>query len=155
MNFHQIKYDDMLNGDGIRCVLFVSGCEHKCHNCHNPQTWDINSGIKFTEEDFDSIVQYCKSDYVSGLTLSGGDPVHPCNINKITKLCRDFKGLLPNKTIWLYTGYFMADLSQHEILNYLDVVVDGEYIEKLSDVNYEWAGSTNQRIHRKINGEWK
>lgn len=155
MNFHQIKYDDMLNGDGLRCVLFVSGCEHFCHNCHNPQTWNVNSGIEFTELEFNLIINYCQNDFVSGLTLSGGDPAHPCNLNAVTNLCKRFKQKLPTKTIWLYTGYFMVDLAEHEILNYVDVVVDGEYIENLADVNYEWAGSTNQKIYRKINGEWK
>ena len=155
MNFHQIRYDDMLNGDGIRCVLFVSGCEHKCNNCHNLQTWDIESGIEFTESEFNDIVEYCNNDFVSGLTLSGGDPIHRNNLEAITKIAKDFKKALPNKTIWLYTGYFMVDLIQLEILDYVDVIVDGEYIEELADVNYKWAGSRNQKVYRKINGEWK
>ena len=146
MNYHNITHDDMLNGDGLRVVLWVSGCEHHCKNCQNPETHDPNSGIPFDVEAGLEIAWSAMEEHCSGLTLSGGDPLHPCNITDVTILCRDFKDAFPNKTIWLYTGYKYEDVKHLEVMKYIDVLVDGRYIEELADVKYKWAGSTNQRV---------
>lgn len=162
MNYHTIKYDDMLNGDGLRAVLFVSGCEHHCKNCQNPQTWDPNSGKQFTEKQLNDILEYLKNDYAAGLTITGGDPLHPLNVREVYNICKAVKKAFPHKTIWLYTGYTYDEIikktfnSITDITNiasvlvdrYVDVLVDGKYIESLADTQYHWAGSTNQKVIR-------
>lgn len=161
MNYHDIKIDDMLNGDGLRVVLFVSGCNHHCKNCQNPQTWDANSGIPFTEESMNELLEKLDKPYISGLTLSGGDPLNENNLDEVLKICKTVKEKFPNKTIWLYTGFTWGEIicpkitndlefsifdSRFDIIRLCDVLVDDKYIDKLSDVNYHWAGSTNQHI---------
>lgn len=160
MNYHDIRTDDMLNGEGLRVVLFVSGCNHFCKNCQNSQTWDYNSGIPFTKDNIEEIKNELKKDYISGLTLSGGDPLNENNLKDVYELCSIIKKDFPNKTIWLYTGYNWEELFskittnefdvektlRKSIITLCDVLVDGKYIDELSDVNYPWAGSTNQRV---------
>lgn len=146
MNYHDIRTDDMLNGEGLRVVLFVSGCVHGCKGCQNPQTWDTNSGKPFTIEDEELIMKELSNDYISGLTLSGGDPMHPFNRESVLRLCKNVKNKYPHKTIWLYTGYKYEQIKGEELIHYIDVVVDGKFeIEKM-DANYEWCGSTNQNV---------
>ena len=150
MNYHLIKYDDMNNGEGLRITLFVSSCEHRCKNCHNPQTWDAKSGKLFDSFALNEIYSQLSKDYISGLTLSGGDPLNKTNLKDIYSLCCSIKEHFPNKTIWLYTGYTYEEILQDEnklkILKLCDVLVDGKYVEELSDVNYKWAGSLNQKV---------
>lgn len=148
MNYHNIKHDDMNNGDGIRVTLFVAGCCHHCKGCQNPETWSINGGVPFDLDAFAEICAELDKDYVSGLTLSGGDPLHPANRDTITEICKKVKYLYPHKTIWLYTGYQYEDIKHLNVLNYIDVLVDGEYIEELRDISLEWIGSSNQRVIR-------
>ena len=146
MNYHNIKHDDMLNGDGIRVTLFVSGCSHHCPDCQNPQTWDKDSGIEFEEKDLNEIIQELNKDYVSGLTFSGGDPLFPSNIPEVTKIAKIIKQRFPTKSIWLYTGFLWEQIEDLEIMNYLDVVVDGEFKKELFEASAPWVGSTNQRV---------
>lgn len=146
MNYHDIVHDDILNGDGLRVTLFVSGCSHNCFNCQNPQTHKATSGIKFDKKALDEILNEIKKDYISGLTLSGGDPIYYDNRAKIYSICKKVKELYPKKTIWLYTGYKWEDIKDLLLIKYVDVLVDGPFIEKLKDENYKWAGSTNQRV---------
>lgn len=150
MNYHNIKHDDMLNGDGLRVVLFVSGCSHYCNGCQNPQTWDNNSGIPFDEDALSEIFQELNKDYISGLTLSGGDPLNDHNLTDILNLVKMVKRNFPDKTIWIYTGYTFEEIQNDndkmEIINLCDVLVDGPFIKELADVNYPWCGSTNQRV---------
>jgi len=146
MNYHNIIHDDMLNGDGIRVVLFVSGCSLNCKNCHNPQTWDKNSGIIFDQEAKNEIFEELKKDHILGLTLTGGHPLEEYNLNEVTKLCKEVKQNFPHKTIWLYTGYLYENIKHLEILNYVDILVDGPYIESLKNKNLQWRGSSNQRV---------
>lgn len=153
MNIHGIETDSMLNGDGLRVVLWVSGCNHHCKGCQNPQTHDPKSGFEFTEKELVDIFNSLKYDYISGLTLSGGDPLFPANRAEITSLCRSVKIYFPRKTIWCYTGYMYEDVKDLEVMKYIDVLVEGPFIEKLKDVNYPWAGSTNQRIMRLKDGK--
>lgn len=155
MNYHNITKDDMLNGDGVRVVLWVSGCEHHCPNCQNPQTWSEESGIKFDEVAFNELLDELEKDYVTGITFSGGDPMHPQNLSDVGSICRAIRILYPEKTIWLYTGYTFEELMDTHtylnderwlILNNIDVLVDGKYVESLRDVNLKWRGSSNQRV---------
>lgn len=146
MNYHNILHDDMRNGEGLRVVLFVAGCNHHCKGCHNPETWDVNSGIKFDIDAFFEIMNELKKDCISGLTLSGGDPLHPANRNAVTDLCKIVKSEYPNKSIWCYTGYLYEQVKDLPVMQYIDVLVDGEFKKELADVNYCWAGSTNQRV---------
>lgn len=148
MNYHNITKDDMLNGEGLRVVLWVAGCEHHCKGCHNPITWDENGGLLFDKVAKQEIFEELKKDYVSGITFSGGDPLHIKNRTDITVLAKEIKEIFPSKTIWLYTGYTYEAVKDLEIISYLDVLVDGKFVKELSDVNYHWAGSTNQKIIR-------
>ena len=149
MNYHNILKDDMRNGDGLRVVLFVAGCEHHCKNCQNPITWDPDGGLEFDHNALEEIREQLSQPYISGLTLSGGDPLHPANRKDITWLCHWVKSKFPEKTIWCYTGYKLEQVLGLEVMEHIDVLVDGRFIEELADVTYLWAGSTNQKVWRK------
>ena len=153
MNYHNILKDDMRNGEGLRVVLFVAGCEHHCEGCHNPFTWALNGGISFDNNAKEEIFAQLKESHISGLTLSGGDPLHPKNRVTITDLCMEVKERFPDKTIWLYTGFKYEEVMHLRVMQYIDVLVDGPFIKELADVKYEWAGSTNQRIIRLKEGK--
>lgn len=146
MNIHGIETDSMTNGDGLRVVLWVSGCSHNCTGCHNPQTHDPDSGFKFESKHLRMLFKELEKDYISGITFSGGDPLYIKNYGHIWKLAMRIKSLFPNKTIWLYTGYKWEMISDLELLKYIDVLVDGRFVEELANINYPWAGSTNQRV---------
>lgn len=145
LHYHEIRKDDTLNGYGVRIVLFLSGCNHKCVGCHNPQTWDIESGKIFDESAKQKLFELAGRDYIDGITLSGGDPLIPENIISTCYLCEKFKEKYPNKTIWCYTGYKCEDLVLDNLKD-IDVLVDGPFIKEKADVKYPFAGSTNQRI---------
>lgn len=146
MKYHNITKDDMLNGDGLRVVLWVSGCEHHCHNCQNPITWNPAIGLDFDEAALNEICEQLEKDHVAGLTFSGGDPLHPNNRFDVFIIASYLKSKYPNKTIWLYTGYTWEDICDLTGLVNIDVIVDGQFVEELKDINYHWAGSTNQRV---------
>ena len=136
----------MLNGDGLRVVLWVAGCSHGCKDCQNPITWDPQGGLPFTEEEKKEIFQELDKAYISGITFSGGDPLHPANIREVTALAREIRQRYPEKTIWLYTGYLWKEIVDLEIVNYLDVVVDGKFISAQKDITLPWRGSSNQKV---------
>ena len=146
MRYHNITKDDMLNGDGLRVVLWVAGCSHGCKDCQNPITWDPQGGLPFTEEEKKEIFQELDKAYISGITFSGGDPLHPANIREVTALAREIRQRYPEKTIWLYTGYLWKEIVALEIVNYLDVVVDGKFISAQKDITLPWRGSSNQKV---------
>lgn len=146
MRYHNITKDDMLNGDGLRTVLWVAGCSHRCPGCQNPVTWDAKGGLIFGEAEKEELFLELSKDYVSGITFSGGDPLHPANIREITALAREVRTRYPNKTIWLYTGDTWETILDKEILSYLDVLVDGEFDQAQLDPNLPWKGSANQRV---------
>lgn len=148
MNYHNITHDDMLNGDGLRVVLWVAGCTHHCKNCQNPETWDINGGIPFDKEAKEEIFDELKKPYISGITFSGGDPLHPKHRKQVLELAKEIKEKFPTKTVWCYTGFLYEEVKDIENLKYIDVLVDGEFKEELKDVNLPWVGSSNQRIIR-------
>lgn len=146
MRYHNITTDDMLNGDGLRTVLWVAGCNHKCEGCQNPITWDINGGIPFDEDAENELFEKLAPEYISGLTFSGGDPLHPQNRAEITRLAKKSRELFPKKNIWLYTGYSFDEIRELEIMEYIDVLVDGEFKKELLDEKLHWKGSANQRV---------
>lgn len=148
MNYHNITKDDMLNGDGLRVVLWVAGCKHHCQGCQNPQTWDINSGIPFDNTAKLELFAELDKEYIDGITLSGGDPLHPQNLQSTTKLLKEIKEKYPNKTVWIYTGYTYEQIQEKELIKYIDVLVDGPYIKSRRDSHLEYRGSSNQRIIR-------
>ena len=136
----------MLNGDGLRVVLWVSGCTHQCPECQNPITWDLAGGLPFDEEAENELFDALKPAYVSGITFSGGDPLHPFNQSEITRLAKKFKELEPEKTAWLYTGFSWENIKDLDVMKYIDVLVDGEFMADLKDNNLHWIGSANQRV---------
>ena len=146
MNIQGIEYDSMLNGDGIRAVVWVSGCNHACSGCQNPKTHDPDSGRKITTTDLHELIKYISKDYVSGVTFSGGDPLYPANRREVGLIASILKYASPKKTIWLYTGYLWKEINTLPLLANIDVLVDGPYIASLRDNQYHWAGSTNQRV---------
>ncbi|MBO4678878.1 MAG: anaerobic ribonucleoside-triphosphate reductase activating protein [Lachnospiraceae bacterium] len=146
MRYHNITKDDMNNGDGLRVVLWVAGCLHHCKNCQNPLTWDPEGGILFDDAAKKEIFDQLDKSYISGITFSGGDPLHPANKEDVTSFAREIKEKYPDKTIWLYTGDSWESICDYPVMQYCDVVVDGEYIDALRDVKLMWKGSPNQRV---------
>lgn len=153
MNYFQITKCDLKNGDGIRVVLWLAGCSHKCKGCHNSYTWDCHAGLPFTDETKAELFEAINKDYITGVTFSGGDPLFCSNRKPVSELIKEIKDKFPTKTIWLYTGYTYEELKDFEeikpVLSNIDVIVDGEFVEALKDVNYHWAGSMNQRVLKK------
>lgn len=146
MNYFKISNNDMANGIGVRIVLWVSGCEHHCPQCQNPQTWDINHGKKFDDNTIDEIFKLLEKPYISGITYSGGDPLHFNNVNEITSLSQKISENFPHKTQWLYTGFSWEDIKDLTLMKNIDVVIDGEYINDLRDITLAFRGSSNQRL---------
>lgn len=150
MNYEKIDKCSVSNGIGVRTVLWVSGCDIKCYNCHNPQTWDFNSGIPFTEDTMQEILYDLSKPYIKGCTLSGGHPLDPLNAPEVLKIVKRVKMVFPNKDIWVYSGYvwenIIKDETLREIMKYTDVLVDGAYVDELRDISLPFKGSSNQRI---------
>lgn len=151
MNYHNITTDEINNGEGVRVVLWVSGCSHHCNNCHNPETWDHNSGIEFDQKAIDEIFRELEYDYVDGITISGGDPYDKMNIYVICNLVNEIRKKFPNKTIWVYTGFTWEYIRNNKvfpsrILQNIDVLVDGKYVDELRDLTLRYRGSSNQRV---------
>ena len=160
MNYHTITYPDQNNGDGLRVVLWLSGCSHHCYNCQNPQTWDVNSGIPFDESAKEELFRELGKDYISGLTLSGGDPLHEANLDGVLDLVNRIRLSFPNKSIWIYSGYQWSEIfnegvyitkecacwKRRKIVRQCDVMVDGRYIDSQHNPSKKWAGSDNQKV---------
>lgn len=153
MKYSEITYPDVNNGEGCRVTLFVSGCSHHCKGCHNPETWNFDFGKDFNDDVKNTLFEIVSKQYIKGLTLSGGDPLD--SYDDILKLVKDFRKYFgETKDIWLYTGYVIDELislGKDEILDYVDVVVDGPYDETQRDVSLAFRGSKNQRIIRLKN----
>ena len=146
MRYGRLNKVDIANGPGVRVSLFVSGCRNRCKGCFNPETWDFNHGKYFSTETIDEIYKAMSPDYISGLTILGGDPMEPENRPGVLRLSRIMKILYPDKTIWIYTGYLYENLKDLEIMDYIDVLVDGPFIESKKDISLQFRGSSNQRI---------
>ncbi len=146
MRYHNITHDDMLNGDGLRVVLWVAGCTHQCEQCQNPITWDIEGGIPFDEAAHEEIMTELRKDYISGITFSGGDPLHPENRAEVAALIREIRENFPQKNIWLYTGFVWDAVKNLPYIAEVDVLVDGPFQIDKRDVKLHWRGSSNQRV---------
>ncbi len=146
MRYHNITKDDMLNGAGLRVVLWVAGCSHCCKGCQNPMTWDPNGGILFDDAAKAEIFEQLEQDYISGITFSGGDPLHSANRADVKALMAEIKLKYPNKNIWLYTGDVWENIMNYPLMQYVDVLVDGEFVLEERDVTLLWKGSPNQRV---------
>lgn len=152
----------MNNGDGLRVVLWVAGCDHRCYGCFNPETWETQSGDVIGKEQENLINETLSKDWCSGITFTGGDPLHPDNRSYIAKQCEHIKKDFPSKTIWIYTGYTYEELKNLDdndmksIFRNSDVIVDGEYIQESKSPSAHWIGSANQRvidIQKSLNAE--
>lgn len=156
MHYGNIKECDIADGPGVRVSLFVSGCRHHCKGCFNPETWDFEYGELYTEETQEKILKLLAPGYIKGFTLLGGEPFEPENQRELVKLLKRIKEEYPGKDVWCYSGYlYDADLAEggsvytevtEEMLSYIDVLVDGEFVEELKDVTLVFRGSSNQRI---------
>ena len=146
MRYHTITKDDMLNGDGLRVVLWLAGCSHCCKECHNPITWDPEGGLLFDNAARQEIFGQLEKDYISGITFSGGDPLHPANGLEVRGLMSEIREKYPKKTIWLYTGDVWENIYGYSMMKYVDVVVDGEFMVDKKDAKLLWKGSANQRV---------
>lgn len=151
MNYSKYYPIDVLNGEGTRCTLFVSGCIHNCKGCYNQSTWSPDAGELFTEQLADQIILDLNDQRIKkqGLTLSGGDPLHPANVAEVLKLVKRVKTECVAKDIWMWTGYLLADLNvkQKQIIELVDVLIDGKFEKDLADPSLAWRGSSNQVIH--------
>lgn len=144
MNYLKIDNCNMNNGDGLRCVVWVTGCEHRCKGCFNPETWDNKNGDKWTALQGSEILTTLVQDWCSGITFTGGDPLHPCNRKEVLDLCDYIKNTF-HKSVWVYTGYKYEELDTSQLKN-IDVLVDGEFIQEQLSPFKHWVGSSNQRI---------
>ena len=146
MRYHNITKDDMLNGTGLRVVLWVSGCSHHCENCQNPITWNPNDGLVFDENAKNELFAELQKDYIDGITFSGGDPLFKDNRKAVGNIIREVKEKFPNKSIWLYTGYTWEVINTLDFIPLIDVIVDGKFVEEFKDNDLHWKGSSNQRV---------
>ena len=147
MRYNKVRKMDISNGPGVRVSIFMQGCAFNCKNCFNPETHDFKCGKEFSDETINRVLELCNNDNVEGLSILGGEPMHPINIDGTTRLAKAFKEKFPNKTIWAWSGFkFDTDLKGKEVLNYLDVLVDGQYVDELRNPKLKWRGSENQRV---------
>ena len=147
MRYNKIRKMDVSNGPGVRVSIFMQGCTFNCKSCFNPETHDFNGGKEFTDDTINRVLELCSKEYIVGLSILGGEPLNPKNIDGSTKLARIFKEKYPDKTLWIWSGYLFDEyLKDKEILNYVDVLVDGLFKEELSNPTLKWRGSSNQRV---------
>ena len=146
MRYNKIREMDISNGPGIRVSIFMQGCEFHCKNCFNPETWSFTKGNEFNKETIDRVLELANKDYIKGLSILGGEPMHPKNEENTTKLAKAFKEKYPNKTIWMWSGFLYEDIKDKEVFKYIDVLVDGQYKDELHDFRLKYRGSSNQRV---------
>ena len=147
MHFNKVRKMDIANGPGVRVSVFMQGCEFHCKNCFNPETWNFDGGKDFTDEVIGKILDLCEPDFIEGLSILGGEPLHPKNIDGTTKLAKAFKERFPKKTLWVWSGFlFDKNLQGKEVLNYINVLVDGQYVDEKHNPTLKWRGSENQRV---------
>ena len=155
MNYGVVKKRDIADGPGVRVSLFVSGCTHHCKGCFNPDTWDFDYGNPFTADTEQEILDLLAPDFIAGLTLLGGEPMEPCNQRALLPLLRKIRTRYPTKTVWCYSGYTLEELTgkgeahcevTDELLSYINVLVDGEFVQELYDIRLRFRGSSNQRL---------
>lgn len=160
MRFSRIEPCSVVDGEGMRVSLFVSGCRNHCPGCFNPETWDFGYGSEFGEIERNEVIEACRPDYIAGLTILGGDPMEEENQPELLQILQQLKSELPMKTVWLYTGYVLerdlmpggrkhVDGVTSELLGFVDVIVDGPYVAARRDLTLKFRGSSNQRILRR------
>lgn len=138
---------DISDGKGVRVSIFMQGCAFNCKNCFNPETHDFKGGKEFTDKTIDRVLELCDNENIDGLSILGGEPMHPNNLEGTTKLAKKFKEKFPNKDLWVWSGFrFDEYLKDKEVVNYLDVLIDGQYVDELHNPTLKWKGSTNQRV---------
>ncbi|MGN1327803.1 MAG: anaerobic ribonucleoside-triphosphate reductase activating protein [Clostridia bacterium] len=147
MRYNKIRKMDISNGPGVRVSIFEQGCAFNCKNCFNPETHDFAGGKEFTDETMEKVLNLCDNENIEGLSILGGEPLHPKNIEGTTKLAKCFKERYPEKNLWIWSGFtFDKDLKDKEVLKYVDVLVDGQYVDELHNPTLKWKGSENQRV---------
>ena len=146
MRYNKIRKMDIADGPGVRVSIFLQGCTFNCKNCFNPETHDFNGGEEFTDETIQEVLDLCDKEFITGLSILGGEPMHPKNIKGTIKLAKAFKERYPDKTIWSWSGFLIDNIVDKEVLNYLDVLVDGQYVDELHNPTLKWCGSENQRV---------
>ena len=146
MRYNKIRKMDISNGPGVRVSIFEQGCAFNCKNCFNQETHDFAGGKEFTDETLERLLNLCKNENVEGLSILGGEPMHPKNIDGTLKIAKAFKEKFPKKNIWVWTGFlFDKDIKNKEVAKYIDVLVDGQYVDELHNPTLKWKGSSNQR----------
>ena len=146
MRYNKIRKMDISNGPGVRVSVFMQGCSFHCTECFNPETWNFTDGKEFTDGTIEKILTLCEKEYIKGLSILGGDPLHPKNIAGTTKLAKAFKNRFKEKSLWIWTGYLYESLKNKDILNYVDVLIDGQFEIDKFDPRLKWCGSSNQRV---------
>lgn len=147
MRYNKIRKMDISDGPGVRVSIFMQGCAFHCKNCFNPETWDFEKGKEFTDETIERVLELCGNENITGLSILGGEPMHPTNIEGTTKLAKAFKEKYPEKTLWAWTGFlFDKWVKDKEVAKYLDVLIDGQYVDELRNPMLKWKGSSNQRV---------
>lgn len=146
MRYNKIRKMDIADGPGVRVSIFLQGCTFNCKNCFNPETHDFKGGEEFTDETIQEVLDLCDKEFITGLSILGGEPMHPLNIKGTIKLAKAFKERYPDKTIWSWSGFLIDNIVDKEVLNYLDVLVDGQYVDELHNPTLKWCGSENQRV---------
>ena len=146
MRYNKIRKMDIADGPGVRVSIFMQGCIFNCKNCFNPETHDFKGGVEFTDETIDKVLNLANHEYIRGLSILGGEPLHQKNIDGSLKLARKFKEKYPDKDVWVWTGFLFEDISKDHDLSDIDVLVDGQYVDKLRNPKLKYCGSSNQRV---------
>ena len=146
MRYNLIRKMDISNGPGVRVSIFMQGCSFHCKNCFNPETWDFEGGQEFTEDTINKVLELSDKKEVKGLSILGGEPMAPTNIEGTAKLAKAFKEKYPDKNVWAWSGYKFEQIKDKDALKYIDVLVDGNYEDNLHDPTLKWKGSSNQRV---------
>ena len=144
--YNKIRKMDISNGPGVRVSIFMQGCIFHCEGCFNPETWNFKCGNEFTDDTINEVLALCEPSHIKGLSILGGEPMHPKNIEATTKLAKEFKKKYPDKTIWSWTGFNFEDIKDKEVFKYIDVLIDGQFKIALRNPNLRWKGSSNQRV---------
>lgn len=147
MRYNKIRKMDIADGPGVRVSIFMQGCTFNCKNCFNPETHNFTGGKEFNSQTIDRVLELCENENIEGLSILGGEPMHPNNIEGTTELAKKFKEKYPNKNLWMWSGFsFDKELKDKEVVKYVDVLVDGQYKEELRNPTLKWKGSENQRV---------